>query len=74
MVGVEGSRSRGPMVEDEVTDVIQARCPYRALDKSGESGLCLRRGRVPESVGTAEALLAVRFRKITRSFSTHLLS
>ena len=31
---------KGAMAEDEVTDVIQARCPYRALDKSGESGLC----------------------------------
>ena len=65
---------KGAMVEDEMTDVSQSRCPYRALDKSGESGLCLGRGRVPGRVGTAEALLVMRFRKITRSFSTHLLS
>lgn len=41
-----GVAVKGAMVEAEVTDVIQARCPYRALDKSGESGLCLGKGRV----------------------------
>lgn len=44
------------------------------MDKSGEPGLYLGRSRVPGRLSTAEALLAMRFRKIPRSFNKHLLS
>lgn len=44
------------------------------MDKPGESGLYLGRSRVPGRLSTAEALLAMRFRKIPRSFNKHLLS